>query len=77
MRYCAGAAGSFLVARGAGTLMVRRRRPGSFAKDIIDLMQPFASQSDIGRRNPRQFFREIAEKSASWRRQPAQVAVPC
>jgi signal transduction histidine kinase len=45
-----------------GTLMVRRRRPGSFGKDIIDLMQPFAAQSALAIQNAR-LFREIEEKS--------------
>lgn len=45
-----------------GTLMVRRRQPGKFRKDIVDLMQPFASQSALAIQNAR-LFREIEEKS--------------
>jgi signal transduction histidine kinase len=45
-----------------GTLMVRRRRTGGFGKDIIDLMQPFASQSALAIQNAR-LFQEIEDKS--------------
>ena len=45
-----------------GALMVRRKRPGGFGKDIIDLMQPFASQSALAIQNAR-LFREIEDKS--------------
>lgn len=45
-----------------GTLVVRRQRSGSFGKDVIDLMQPFASQSALAIQNAR-LFREIEDKS--------------
>jgi len=45
-----------------GALMVRRRRPGSFGKPVIELMQSFASQSALAIQNAR-LFQEIEDKS--------------
>ena len=59
-----------------GALMVRRRRPGTFGKSIIDLMQSFASQSALAIQNAR-LFQEIEDKIPAARiGEPAQVAVP-
>jgi signal transduction histidine kinase len=45
-----------------GALLVRRQRPGPFGKNLVDLMQPFASQSALAIQNA-QLFREIESKS--------------
>ncbi len=44
-----------------GALMVRRREPGEFPKETVDLMQTFATQSALAIENAR-LFREIEEK---------------
>ena len=45
-----------------GVLVVWRREPGSFAPEVVNLLQTFATQSVLAIRNA-QLFREIAEKS--------------
>jgi GAF domain-containing protein len=45
-----------------GTLVVRRKQPGEFAKSTIDLLETFADQSVLAIQNAR-LFREIEEKS--------------
>ena len=45
-----------------GMLVVRRRTPGEFAKNTIDLIKTFAAQSTLAIQNAR-LFREIEEKS--------------
>jgi signal transduction histidine kinase len=45
-----------------GTLMVRRRNPGTFGQSVVDLMQSFASQSALAIQNAR-LFQEIEDKS--------------
>src|SRR5205807_1888708 len=45
-----------------GALVVRRKQPGEFSKDTIDLLQTFAAQSVLAIRNAR-LFREIEDKS--------------
>ena len=45
-----------------GALILRRRRPGEFAQDVVSLMQAFADQSAIALENAR-LFDEIAQKS--------------
>ncbi len=45
-----------------GALVLRRRVPGSFPQETIDLLQTFASQSVLAIENAR-LFREIEEKS--------------
>jgi signal transduction histidine kinase len=45
-----------------GALLVRRRRPGEFATEIVNLLQAFASQSSLAIYNAR-LFREIEQKS--------------
>jgi len=45
-----------------GVLVVRRKQPGSFPKDIIQLLQTFAAQSVLAIQNAR-LFREIEDKS--------------
>jgi GAF domain-containing protein len=44
-----------------GTLVVRRKQPGEFAKSTIDLLETFADQSVLAIQNAR-LFREIEEK---------------
>ncbi len=44
-----------------GALVVRRRAPGEFSRDIIDLLETFADQSVLAIQNAR-LFREIEEK---------------
>ncbi|MGD2271774.1 MAG: ATP-binding protein [Desulfobacterales bacterium] len=44
-----------------GSLVVRRRAPGLFEKDTVDLLQTFATQSALAIQNAR-LFREIEEK---------------
>jgi signal transduction histidine kinase len=44
-----------------GGLVVRRREPGQFAKETVDLLQNFATQSALAIQNAR-LFREIEEK---------------
>jgi signal transduction histidine kinase len=44
-----------------GALMVRRREPGEFPKETVDLLQTFATQSVMAIQNAR-LFREIEEK---------------
>jgi signal transduction histidine kinase len=44
-----------------GSLVVRRRAPGLFAKETVDLLQTFATQSALAIQNAR-LFREIEEK---------------
>ena len=48
--------------RTIGALLVRRRRPGTFAPEVVDLLQSFASQSSLAIYNAR-LFREIEQKS--------------
>jgi signal transduction histidine kinase/DNA-binding response OmpR family regulator len=45
-----------------GALVVRRKRPGEFPKDTVDLLQTFAAQSVIAIQNAR-LFAEIEDKS--------------
>ena len=45
-----------------GALVVRRRRPGEFSKQTIDLVQTFAAQSVLAIQNAR-LFQEIGDKS--------------
>ena len=45
-----------------GMLVVRRRTPGEFAKNIVDLIKTFAAQSALAIQNAR-LFREIEDKS--------------
>jgi GAF domain-containing protein len=45
-----------------GGLVVNRNRPGSFAPEVIALLQTFASQSSLAIQNAR-LFREIEQKS--------------
>ncbi|MBO0740528.1 MAG: GAF domain-containing protein, partial [Hyphomicrobiaceae bacterium] len=47
--------------RAIGALLVRRRRPGAFAPDIVNLLQAFASQSSLAIYNAR-LFHEIERK---------------
>src|SRR5262249_27858231 len=49
-------------ARVVGALVVRRRRPGEFPGDTVDLLQTFAAQSVLAIQNAR-LFREIEDKS--------------
>ena len=44
-----------------GALVVRRRAPGEFSRDIIDLLETFADQSVLAIQNAR-LFREVEEK---------------
>src|SRR6202023_4332207 len=44
-----------------GALVVRRKRPGEFSKQTIDLLQTFAAQSVLAIQNAR-LFREIEDK---------------
>ena len=44
-----------------GMLVVRRRAPGAFAQNIVDLMKTFAAQSVLAIQNAR-LFREIEDK---------------
>jgi signal transduction histidine kinase/HAMP domain-containing protein len=44
-----------------GALVVRRRAPGKFKKETVDLLQTFATQSALAIQNAR-LFREIEEK---------------
>ena len=45
-----------------GALVIRRKRPGNFLKDTIQLLQTFAVQSVLAIQNAR-LFREIEDKS--------------
>jgi signal transduction histidine kinase len=45
-----------------GTLVVRRRTPGEFAKNTIDIIKTFAAQSALAIQNAR-LFHEIEDKS--------------
>jgi signal transduction histidine kinase len=45
-----------------GALIIRRKQPGNFPKDIIQLLQTFAAQSVLAIQNAR-LFREIEDKS--------------
>jgi signal transduction histidine kinase len=45
-----------------GMLVVRRRSPGEFAKNIVDIIKTFAAQSALAIQNAR-LFREIEDKS--------------
>ena len=45
-----------------GALIVRRRAPGQFPKETVDLLQTFATQSVLAIQNAR-LFREIEDKS--------------
>jgi GAF domain-containing protein/anti-sigma regulatory factor (Ser/Thr protein kinase) len=47
--------------RAIGALIVRRRRPGAFAPDIVNLLQAFATQSSLAIYNAR-LFHEIERK---------------
>jgi GAF domain-containing protein len=44
-----------------GMLVVRRRAPGAFAQNIVELMKTFAAQSVLAIQNAR-LFREIEDK---------------
>jgi signal transduction histidine kinase len=46
-----------------GALVVRRKRPGEFSKQTIDLLQTFAAQSVLAIQNAR-LFHEIEDKSS-------------
>jgi signal transduction histidine kinase len=48
--------------RAMGALLVRRRRPGAFSPEIVNLLQTFASQSSLAIYNAR-LFSEIEQKS--------------
>jgi signal transduction histidine kinase len=48
--------------RTVGALVVRRKRPGEFSKQAIDLLQTFAAQSVLAIQNAR-LFHEIEDKS--------------
>jgi GAF domain-containing protein/anti-sigma regulatory factor (Ser/Thr protein kinase) len=48
--------------RAIGALLVRRRRPGEFAPEVVNLLQAFASQSSLAIYNAR-LFHEIELKS--------------
>ena len=48
--------------RAIGALLVRRRRPGAFSPEIVNLLQQFATQSSLAIYNAR-LFREIEQKS--------------
>jgi GAF domain-containing protein len=48
--------------RPIGALLVRRRQPGAFPPEVVDLLQSFASQSSLAIYNAR-LFREIEQKS--------------
>jgi signal transduction histidine kinase len=45
-----------------GALVVRRRKPGKFPKDTVDLLQTFGAQSVLAIQNAR-LFKEIEEKA--------------
>ena len=45
-----------------GALVIRRKQPGNFPKDIVQLLQTFAAQSVLAIQNAR-LFREIEDKS--------------
>src|SRR5262245_57281135 len=45
-----------------GALVIRRKRPGNFPEDTIQLLQTFAAQSVLAIQNAR-LFREIEDKS--------------
>jgi signal transduction histidine kinase len=45
-----------------GALVVRRREPGEFSKNVVELLQTFATQSVLAIQNAR-LFSEIGEKS--------------
>ena len=47
-----------------GALVVRRKKPGEFAKSTIELLQTFAAQSVLAIQNAR-LFSELGEKSAA------------
>ena len=47
-----------------GALVVRRKQPGEFATNTIELLQTFAAQSVLAIQNAR-LFSELAEKSAA------------
>ena len=47
--------------RVVGALVVRRKQPGNFSKDTIELLQTFAAHSVLAIQNAR-LFREIEEK---------------
>jgi signal transduction histidine kinase len=47
--------------RALGALVVRRKQPGEFPKQTIDLLQTFATQSGLAIQNAH-LFREIADK---------------
>jgi len=48
--------------RTIGALVVRRRTPGRFPKEVVDLLQTFATQSTLAIQNAR-LFQEIEDKS--------------
>jgi signal transduction histidine kinase len=48
--------------RAIGALLVRRRRPGAFSPEVVNLLQQFATQSSLAIYNAR-LFREIEQKS--------------
>src|SRR5262249_62162410 len=48
--------------RVVGALAIRRKEPGSFPKNTVQLLQTFAAQSVLAIQNAR-LFREIEEKS--------------
>ena len=58
-----------------GALTIYRRETGSFAPEIVNLLQTFATQSALAIQNAR-LFREIEDKEPAARgRQPPQVGV--
>ena len=48
--------------RAIGALLVRRRRPGAFSSEVVNLLQQFATQSSLAIYNAR-LFQEIEQKS--------------
>jgi signal transduction histidine kinase/CheY-like chemotaxis protein len=48
--------------RVVGALVIRRKQPGKFPKNIVELLQTFATQSVLALQNAR-LFREIEDKS--------------
>ena len=59
-----------------GALVVRRREPGEFPKNTVDLLQTFAAQSASGDPERAAVQRNRPEEPAAGSREPAQVAIP-
>jgi GAF domain-containing protein len=57
-----------------GALVVRRKAPGTFPENTVDLLKTFAAQSVLAIQNAH-LFTEIDEKSRQLDREPAQIAV--